>query len=80
MVEVIGLGREHGYERLENSIERALALGCADVEAIRYLLLENRLERARPEVLQLPELMEYDRPLPDCGDYDRLLSVAEVRA
>ena len=80
MVEVIGLGREHGYERLENMIERALALGCSDAEAIRYLLLENRLERARPEALQLPELLEYDRPLPDCGDYDRLLSVAEVRA
>ena len=80
MVEVIGLGREHGYERLENSIERALALGCSDAEAIRYLLLENRLERARPEALQLPELMEYNRPLPDCGDYDRLLSVGEVRA
>ena len=80
MVEVIGLGREHGYERLENTIERALSLGCSDAEAIRYLLLENRLERAAPEVLLLPELMEYDRPLPDCGDYDRLLSVAEVRA
>lgn len=80
MAEVIGLGREHGYERLENTIERALALGCSDAEAIRYLLLENRLERAKPEALQLPELLEYDRPLPDCGDYDRLLSVAKARA
>jgi len=42
--------------------------------------LENQLERARPEALQMPELMEYDRPLPDCGDYDRLLSVVGVRA
>jgi hypothetical protein len=80
MVEVIGLGREHGYERLENTIERALRLGCSDAEAIRNLLLENQLERARPEALQMPGLMEYNRPLPDCGDYDRLLSVAEVRA
>lgn len=80
MVEIIELGREHGYERLENTIERALTLGCSDAETIRYLLLENRLERARPEALQMPELMEYDRPLPDCDDYDRLLSVAEVWA
>lgn len=80
MVDVIRLGREHGYERLENTIERALALGCPDVEAIRYLLLESRLERARPEAVQVPELSEYDRPLPSCGDYDCLLSAAEVRA
>jgi transposase len=80
MVEVIGLGRQHGYDRLQDAIERALALGCSDVEAIRYLLLENGLERARPEALHIPELMEYDRPLPSCCDYDRLLSVAEVRA
>jgi len=80
MLEVIGLGREHGYERLENTIERALSLGCSDAEAIRYLLLESRLARPIPEAVHLPELMEYDRPLPDCGDYDRLLSVAEVRA
>jgi len=80
MVEVIGLGRQHGYDRLQDTIERALALGCSDVEAIRYLLLESRLERARPEGLHVPELIEYDRPLPSCCDYDRLLSVAEVRA
>jgi transposase len=79
MVEVIGLGRQHGYDRLQDSIERALSFGCSDVEAIRYLLLESRLERATPEALQVPELMEYDRPLPNCRDYDRLLSVAEVR-
>jgi hypothetical protein len=81
MVEVIGLGRQHGYDRLQEVIERALVLGCADVEAIRYLLLESRLERARPEALHMPELREYDRPLPSCCDYDRLLGgAAEVRA
>ena len=80
MVEVIALGRQHGYDRLQNCIEQALALGCSDLEAIRYLLLESRLERPKPEALQLPELLEYDRPLPNCCDYDRLLSVAEVRA
>jgi transposase len=80
MIEVIRLGREHGYQRLEDTIERALALGCSDVEAIRYLLLESRLERAKPDAIQVPELSEYDRPLPGCCDYDRLLSAVEVRA
>jgi hypothetical protein len=51
MVEVLGLGREHGYDRLEKAIERALALGCSDAEAIRYLLLESRLERKPPEAV-----------------------------
>ncbi len=92
MVEVIRLGREHGYQRLENTIERALALGCSDVEAIRYLLLESRLERARPEPLHLPQLMEYDsdrcfgivaadeffsHPLNEFRHRDSFLSVSE---
>jgi len=68
------------FEDSSNFIEKALALGCSDLEAIRYLLLESRLDRPRPEALYLPELMEYNRPLPSCCDYDRLLGVAEVRA
>jgi hypothetical protein len=78
MVDVIRLGREHGYDRLEKTIARALLLGCSDIEAIRYLLQEDRLERTPPEGVILPGLEHYDRPLPDCCNYDRLLN--EVRA
>jgi hypothetical protein len=80
MVNIIGLGREHSYERLEQMIERALALGCADVEAIRYLLLESRLQRKPPEQVDTAALAGYDRPLPTLTEYDRLLSTPEVRA
>jgi hypothetical protein len=80
MVDVIGLGREHGYERLEEVIGKALALGCSDAEAIRYLLLESRLERKPPEKVDTMALAGYDRPLPTLADYDSLLSMQEVRA
>lgn len=80
MVEVITLGREHGYGRLEEIIARALRLGCSDAEAIRYLLLEDSLERTRPPALRDEVLSVYDRPLPSMADYDRLLSGNEVWA
>ena len=79
MVDIIGLGREHSYERLEQVIERALALGCSDVEAIRYLLLESRLQRKPPEQVDTAALAGYDRPLPTLTDYDCLLSTREAR-
>lgn len=80
MVEVVGLGREHGYDRLEQVVEKALALGCSDAEAIRYLLLENRLERKAPERIDTTALAGYDRPMPSLTDYDCLLSMQEARA
>jgi hypothetical protein len=80
MVEVIGLGREHGYDPLEKAIEKALALGCSDAEAIRYLLLESRLERKAPEPVDTAGLAGYDRPLPTMTNYDSLLSAPEVQA
>ncbi len=79
MVEVIGLGREHGYDRLETAIEKALGLGCSDAAAIRYLLLESQLERKAPERVDTAGLARYDRPLPVLTDYDSLLSMREVR-
>jgi transposase len=79
MVDVIALGRDHGYERLEATIARALALGCSDAEAIRYLLLESQLERNARPVFHADQFTAYDRPLPTLTDYDRLLSSHEVR-
>ena len=80
MVEVIGLGRHHGYERLEQVMEKALALGCSDSAAIRYLLLENGLARKAPDAVDTSALAAYDRPLPELTAYDSLLSWQEARA
>lgn len=74
-MEVIRLGREHGYDRLEAAIEKALTLGCSDAEAVRYLLLESRLERKPPETVDMKALAAYDRPPPKMTAYDSLLSI-----
>ena len=62
---------------MEEIIERSLALGCSDAEAIRYLLLNN-LERAQAQPLADNRFSVYDRALPTMNDYDRLLSGDEV--
>ena len=38
MVELIMLGRQHGYRQLEQAVSQALDLGCFDVGAVRLLL------------------------------------------
>ena len=80
MVELIKLGREHGYDRLERTIAEAVQLGCSDAEAVRYLLLAGSLERKQAEPVDASAFAQYDRPMPLLTNYDRLLSGAEVPA
>ena len=42
MIELIGLGREQGYDRLKEVVNLAMSLGCWDVAAVRHLLLQER--------------------------------------
>jgi hypothetical protein len=44
------------------------------VAAVRYLLTEAGLHKARPEPVDVGMLAHYDRPLPTLTDYDTLLS------
>jgi hypothetical protein len=76
MIELLLLGRIHGQERLMAAVERALSLGCGDSEAVRYLLTAPQLERARPAPLLIADLAAFERPLPEIGDYDRLLAAS----
>ncbi|MGI5837738.1 MAG: IS21 family transposase [Chloroflexota bacterium] len=73
MIELLQLGRSHGQERLKVAVEEALALGCKDGAAVRYLLSSAQLERSRPGPLPVGELAAFERPLPKVGDYDLLL-------
>ena len=74
MVAVLALGREFGHERLRTAVASTVSLGACDVAAVRYLLTEAGLHKARPDPIDVGELARYDRPLPNLADYDTLLS------
>jgi transposase len=82
MIEVLLLGRQYGYPRLEEVIGRALDLSCFDVEAVRLLLNAERNGKREPqEAVEVGALRVYDRPQPTTRNYDQLLgsySVSEV--
>jgi transposase len=80
MIEVLQLGRDHGYERLREAVEQALDSGGSDVGVIRYLLLQGQQRTAMTETqpLELGWLTRYERPQPTLGDYDLLLRSASA--
>ena len=78
MIELLGLGKKHGYDRLQEAVKSALATGCWDVAAVRYLLTVSLEPRPQFETMDLGLLSRYERPLPVVNDYDQLLA-AEVR-
>ena len=78
LIELLLLGRDQGYPRLQRAIEKALTLGCADTSAVRYLLHEDGLVRSPTEAVDLGDLRRYDRPLPTLGAYDLLLQRAPI--
>jgi hypothetical protein len=73
MVAVLALGREFGHDRLQTAVAATVSLGACDVAAVRYLLTEAGLHKARPEPVDVGVLARYDRPLPNLADYDTLL-------
>jgi transposase len=78
MVELLLLGREHGYHDVDAALQQALDLGCSDAAAARYLMTAARLGRPAPPPIDVAALRAYERPLPEVGVYDALLT-AEVR-
>ncbi len=74
MIELLLLGREQGYDQLEQAIAQALELGCTDAAAVRYLMQASGLAHQPVELLELPNLARYEQPLPCITSYDQLLS------
>jgi len=74
MIELLLLGRERGYEPLEKAIAQALAVGCTDAAAVRYLMQASELTHRPVELVEIPNLARYDQPLPCVTSYDQLLS------
>ena len=73
MVELILLGRKHGYPELEEAVSQALDIGCFDVGAVRLLLQADRAPVKSPEPVDIGGLSCYDRPQPHLDQYDQLL-------
>ena len=70
----MGLGKKHGYGPLREAVATALATGCGDVAAVRYLLTAGKSLAAPLAMGELGGLERYDRPLPGIQNYDQLLS------
>jgi hypothetical protein len=80
MIELLLLGKEHGYQSLRQAVESALEMGSCDVSAVQYLMTsERQLSRNCPEPIDVGPLSCYERPLPVMTDYDLLLPAKEVR-
>jgi hypothetical protein len=75
MIDLLTVGKRHGWDRLQRAIEESLALGCTDAAAVRHLATANELSRPRSEPLSLGALECYDRPLPQMQEYDLLLGL-----
>ncbi len=77
MVELVLLGREHGYRKLDGAIGMALELGCSDAAAVQHLLTTEATPAAAQKVAltvsDLGGLARYERPQPVMHDYDQLL-------
>ena len=78
MIELLRLGRQHGYPKLDEALKQALQLGCSDTAAVQHLMTRDQLNRAVAPRLELVALMAYERPLPSLDNYDHLLG-QEVR-
>ena len=75
MIEVLLLGRQYGYPRLKEALEKALDLSCFDVDAVRLLLTTDQAgKREAGEAVEIGALIAYDRPQPTTRDYDQLLA------
>jgi len=73
MVEVLLLGRDHGWEPLRMAVEKALEMGCRDVSVVRHLLLSAaQPPRVAVEGVDIGGLSRYDRPPPTLDHYDQL--------
>jgi transposase len=71
MIELIMLGRKHGYRELEQAVSKALDIGCFDIGAVRLLLHTESPKTQGP--LEVGALSCYDRPQPRLDEYDQLL-------
>ena len=63
MIDILLLGREHGYQPLRQAVEKAVEMGGCDVSAVCLLLKAQNTEPRRPaEPVEVGLLSSYGRP------------------
>jgi hypothetical protein len=78
MIELLQLGKTHGYDVLRQAVESALQMGSCDISAVRYLMTAEQLERKPAKPIDVGPLSYYERPLPVMTDYDQLLAIEVI--
>lgn len=78
MIELLSLGRTHGYDRLRQVVESTLEMGSCDVATVRYLLTAEELNRVPTEPIAIGLLCRFERFMPEMTAYDQLLTGGEV--
>ena len=78
MIEILRLGKTHGYGTLRQAVESALDMGSCDVSTVQYLMTAEQLDREHSEPIDVGPLSCYERPQPVMNDYDQLLTTGEV--
>jgi len=63
MIDLLLLGRAHGYDALQDAIEKTVAIGCMDVSAV-VLMMNGSGGELRPaaETVDIGGLKRFDRP------------------
>ncbi len=56
MIELVRLGKTHGYEQLRLAVESALEMGSCDVSTVQYLMTAGQLDRDRAEPIDVGPL------------------------
>jgi len=79
MIELLTLGKQQGWERLQQAVAQALAMGCTDAAAVRHLVTFADLKHDRAAIADLGRLVRYERPLPAISEYDLLLGAEVAR-
>jgi hypothetical protein len=74
MIGLLQSGKRRGYDRWQQAITQALALGSRADAAVRHLLEAGDLKRPQPEAVEIGSLIRYEQPLPVKTNYDQLLS------
>ena len=79
--QMIGLVREgtvKGWPRLLGAVEEALRLGVSDEAAVLHILnMPDAQQRQQYAIALAEELRQFERPMPEMEEYDRLLTGAE---